>query len=155
MKTTIKRVMYLILMPALICGAVQAATGEARLELLSVEEAARPADRSFGFSAKNADDGPVIDVSNLEVQEAKPFALKVRVKARDGSAPDLTTLRVECLKTPIVDLTPRLKSYINSEGVLVNQTTLPPGLHQFRVGISDARGRFSEKDFTILVSGTF
>jgi hypothetical protein len=155
MRTIITVLTYVTFLLALVFGSVQADAGEVRFELLTNEEAARPVGRNFGFSTKAADNGPAIEVSDLEVPEAKPFALRVRVKARDGAAPDLTTLRVECLKTPIIDLTPRLKPYITAEGVTVAQTTLPPGLHHFRVSINDARGHLSEKDFTIVVSGAF
>ena len=58
-------------------------------------------------------------------------------------------------KNPAVDLTPRIRPYITQEGLTINSVTLPIGLHTFRVSINDARGRLSEKDFTILVSGVF
>jgi hypothetical protein len=155
MKTIINVLTYLTLCAGLAVGVAQMAVGGTGFELLTTEEAARPSNRTFGFAAEKADTGPTVDVQNIEVQEAKPFALVVAVKPRDGAAPDLTTLRVECLKTPAIDLTPRLQPYITSEGVKVNQTTLPPGLHSFRVSINDVRGRLTEKDFTILVSGAF
>lgn len=147
--------MNVVLISAVIFSGVQTAAAAPQFELLSVEEAARPTERSFGFAAQASDNGPVIDAGDLEVQESRPFTLMVGFSARDGAAPDLTTLRVECLKSPVIDLTPRLKPYVTPGGVTVERTTLPPGLHKFRVSINDVRGRLSEKDFTILVSGAF
>ena len=146
---------YLFLFTLVAVGGAMAAISEPQFELLSFEEAARPEVRSYGFAAIVADSGPSIEVPDLEVQEARPFTLMVRLNVRDGYAPDLATLRVECLKTPVIDLTLRLKQYITKDGVKVDRTTLPPGLHRFRVSVNDVRGRLSEKDFTILVSGAF
>lgn len=144
-----------VLFTVIASGAAQARTGEPGFELLSVEEANRPAEKNFGFAATVSDSGPSIGVQNLEVKESEPFSLEVRLNARDGAAPDLATLRLECLKSPAIDLTPRVQRYITKEGLKIDKTSLPPGLHHFRVGISDVRGRFSEKDFTIMVSGNF
>jgi hypothetical protein len=155
MRIIICWLIYSAFLTAVLAGGVQGATVEPQFALLTVEEAARPAQRSYGFAANLADSGPSIDVPNLEEKESRPFALMVRFNARDGAAPDLATLRVECLKSPVIDLTPRLKPYFTSEGVKIDRTTLPPGLHNFRVSVSDVRGRLSEKDFTILVSGAF
>lgn len=155
MRNIMSWMIYTTLLTAILAGGVMAAIPEPQFELLSFEEAARPEVRSYGFAAHVADSGPSIDAPDLEVQEAKPFTLMVRLNARDGAAPDLLTLRVECLKSPVIDLTPRLKRYITSEGVKVDRTTLPPGLHRFRVSVNDMHGRLSEKDFTVLVSGVF
>jgi hypothetical protein len=149
------RIFYAAILTVSLAAGVMAMTGEPQFELLSIEEAARPAGRSYGFANQAADNGPAIVAQDLEVQEAKPFTLMVRLNARDGAAPDLATLRIECLKSPVIDLTPRLKQYITEEGVKVDRTTLPPGLHHFRVSINDVRGRLTEKDFTVLVSGAF
>lgn len=155
MRIIISWLIYSALLTAILTGGVQAATGEPQFELLSVEEAARPALRSYGFAENMADNGPSISVPNLEVKESSQFTLEVRLNARDGAASDLSTLRVECLKNPVIDLTPRLIPYISTEGIKIDRTTLPPGLHYFRVSVNDVRGRLSEKDFTILVSGAF
>lgn len=94
-----------------VCG-VHAANQEPLLQLLMVEEAARPAPRSYGFASPLPDDGPVIDVPELEASEAKPFALVVRLTPRDGAVFDPKTLRVVCLKSPAIDLTPRIRPYV-------------------------------------------
>lgn len=143
------------LLGAVSTGGAHAAAHEPLLQLLTDEEAARPEDRSYGFASPQPDDGPVIGVPKLEAIEGKPFALVVRLTPRDGAAPDPATLRVECLKSPAIDLTPRVRPYVSEEGVNIDRVTLPAGLHHFRVSVSDARGRMSEKDFTIVVSGAF
>ena len=143
------------LLGAVSTGGVHAAAHEPLLQLLTAEEAARPEDRSYGFASPQPDNGPVIGVPKLEVIEGKPFALVVRLTPRDGAVPDLATLRVECLKSPAIDLTPRVCPYVSQDGVNIDRVTLPAGLHHFRVSVSDVQGRLSEKDFTIMVSGAF
>ena len=83
-----------------VCG-VHAAKQEPLLQLLTVEEASRPASRSYGFASSLQDEGPIIEVSELEVTEAKPFALVVKLSPRDNTAFDPTTMRVECLVAPV------------------------------------------------------
>lgn len=135
--------------------AVPASTHAPPLELLTANETARTALHTYGFAAQAAGDGPEIAVTDLEVKNAEPFTLLVRIYPHDGTVPDLATLRIECLKQPVIDLTERLKPFMTHEGVKVDRTLLPTGLHQFRVSVNDVRGRLSEKDFTISVSGGF
>jgi len=144
-----------MLLGAVSAGRVHAAAQEPVLQLLTAEEASRPEEKSYGFASPLPDNGPVIGVPKLEVIEGKPFALVVSLTPRDGAAPDPSTLRVECLKSPAIDLTPRIRPYVSPEGVNIDNVALPAGLHHFRVSVSDARGRMSEKDFTIVVSGMF
>ena len=143
------------LLGAVSTGRVHAAAQEPLLQLLTAEEAARPEEKNYGFASTLPDNGPVIGVPKLEVIEGKPFALVVRLTPRDGAAPDPATLRVECLKSPAIDLTPRIRPYVSQEGVNIDSVTLPAGLHHFRVSVSDVQGRLSEKDFTVVVSGKF
>jgi len=143
------------LLGAVSTGGAHAAAHAPVLQLLTADEAARPEEKNYGFASPQADNGPIIGVPKLEVIEGKPFALVVRLTPRDGAAPDPETLRIECLKSPAIDLTPRIRSYVSGEGVNIDKVTLPAGLHHFRVSVSDARGRMSEKDFTIVVSGAF
>ena len=145
----------MILLGAVFTCGVHAAKHEPLLQLLTAEEAARPEEKSYGFASPQPDNGPFIGVPKLEVTEGKPFALVVRLTPRDGAGPDPATLRVECLKSPAIDLTSRVRPYVSLEGLNIDRVTLPAGLYHFRVSVSDVQGRLSEKDFTILVSGAF
>jgi hypothetical protein len=136
------------------CG-VHAASQPPPLQLLTNEEAALPAPMSYGFASPHSDNGPAIGVPELEATEAQPFALKIHLTPRDGVALDPASLRMECLKSPAVDLSLRVRPYVTQEGLNIDRVTLPAGLHHFRVSINDIRGRLSEKDFTIVVSAAF
>ncbi len=137
-------------------GAISLGTCAATLELLTREEAALPEARSFGFSTSLRSDGPAIRVKDVEVGEGQPsFPLEVGFATRAGGAVDLATLKMECLKSTTIDLTPRIKPYATTEGVRIANVSLPPGLYRFRVAIGDVNGRMSEKDFTVKVSVKF
>lgn len=125
----------------------------APLQLLTMEEAALPEAKHFGFAAALRSDGPSITARDLEVPPGEAtFPLEVGFAAKDGTPVDLDTLKVECLKSAAVDLTPRIRPYAGKDGVKVDSVSLPPGSYRFRVAISDFKGRFSEKEFTVKVS---
>ena len=156
----IKRIVLACLFVVIIAGmittrGVHAAGQPPPLQLLTNEEAALPESRSHGFSSPSSDNGPAIGVPDMDVVESSPFRLKIGLAPRNGVALDLASLRMECLKNPAVDLSPRIRPYVTQEGVKIDSVTLPAGLHHFRVSISDVRGRLSEKDFTIVVSARF
>lgn len=125
------------------------------LVLLSAREAALPGSRSFGFATAPQQDGPVIAVENLDIQEGTPFPLTVSFTPREGTPVNIDTLKLECLKITPIDLTPRILPHASREGVRIDSVSLPSGSYRFRVSIGDVNGRFSEKEFTVNVSGTF
>jgi len=123
------------------------------LQLLTTEEAALPEAKNFGFAAALRSDGPSITARDLEVPPGEgTFPLQVGFAAKDGTPVDIDTLKLECLKSSSIDLTPRIRPYADQDGVKVESISLPPGSYRFRVAISDFKGRFSEKEFTVKVS---
>lgn len=124
--------------------------------LLTMEEAALPGSKSFGFAAHGGDDGPAILVKDLEVgADRGTFSLKVGFAPKSGGDVDLATLKLECLKSSPIDLTPRVMPYAGREGIVIERVSLPPGSYRFRVAIGDFNGRLSEKEFTVKVSVTY
>lgn len=128
---------------------------QAPLVLLSAREAAMPGSRSFGFATNPQQDGPGITVENLEMEEGKPFPLSVGFIPKEGSPVNIATLKLECLKISPIDLTARVRPYAGGDGVSIDRVSLPAGSYRFRVSIGDVNGRFSEKEFSVNVSGTF
>ena len=64
-----------------------------------------------------------------------------RIPAVTGNKIDLDTLRVTYLKSPEVDLMPRLVRFIQRSGIDIPDAELPPGEHSFRIEVSDTEGR--------------
>ena len=62
------------------------------------------------------------------------------------------SVKVTYLKTPAVDLTPRVKSGIKADGIDVAKASLPPGEHQIRVTVKDSEGRETNSTLNISVA---
>jgi hypothetical protein len=56
------------------------------------------------------------------------------------------------LRTPNVDLTPRVKSFILPSGIDMPEVELPAGEHMVRVDIKDTDGRAGTASFILKVS---
>ena len=129
-----------------------AGTCATTLQLLTGAEAALPKSKNFGFAAALRNDGPSISAKDLVLAPGETFPLVVKFVARDGASVDIDTLKLECLKSTTIDLTPRVREYADENGVRVDSISLPPGSYRFRVAISDFKGRFSEKEFCVKVT---
>ena len=81
-----------------------------------------------------------------------PVDLKIAFEPRGGSKIDADSVKVTYLKTPAVDLTPRVKSGIKADGIDVSKATLPPGDHQIRVTVKDSEGRQTSQTVNINVA---
>lgn len=125
----------------------------APLQLLSTAEAALPEAKNFGFANSLRDEGPVIAAKDIVIDaKEQTFTLVVAFAPKDGAPVDISTLKLECLKSSTIDLTPRIRDFASKEGIKADSISLPPGQYRFRVAISDFNGKFSEKEFTVKVS---
>ncbi len=98
--------------------------------------------------------GPAVKVVSPEPSSTvkSPFNLKVNFEGRGGEKVDAGSVKVTYLKSPFVDLTPRLQSAITSSGIDLQQAEVPPGEHTLRVTVKDSAGRESNSTLTIVVN---
>ncbi|MCM0083508.1 hypothetical protein L4X63_18130 [Geomonas sp. Red32] len=151
---SLTRITMAVLLFLLTTAAAALASGP--VQLLTVQEAALPDSRVYGMAERLPSDGPEIWVSDLEVPAAAPtFPLVVRFAEKGDVPVDAATVRLECLKSNPIDLTPRIRPYAGKQGISLQSVSLPPGLYRFRVAVGDVKGRFSEKEFTVKVSVIF
>lgn len=61
-------------------------------------------------------------------------------------------MKVTYLRTPNVDLTPRLKPFIQAGGIDMPDAELPQGEHLVRVDVKDSDGRPGMTSFVLKVS---
>ena len=61
-------------------------------------------------------------------------------------------VKVIYLRTPNVDLTPRVKPFIQADGIDMPDTELPPGEYMVRVDVKDSDGRPGSTSFILKVS---
>ncbi len=80
-----------------------------------------------------------------------PLSLKLSFEGRGGEKVDPASVRVVYLKSPLVDLTPRLQAAISPNGIDLNQVDIPPGEHALRVTVKDTSGRETNTTMKLVV----
>ena len=131
----------------LISGLVSAAP------LITAKEAALPA-ASGTLATRGISRGPAVKLSSPEadVPVNSPFDFKVLFEARGEGKIDPNSVKVVYMKSPFVDLTPRLNSAITPTGINFSKAEVPPGTHTIRVTVKDLDGRETNQVMTIVVN---
>jgi hypothetical protein len=145
----------LILVCAAIFAAVTATPIPARAApLITAEEAALPPQKgAVPNSGRGITRGPKIQMPEAETGvQTSPMRFQVKFQTFGGSSIDLDALKVTYLKTPVVDLTPRIKPFAQSTGIDMPDALLPPGDHLVRVDIKDSDGRAASMSFLLKIA---
>jgi hypothetical protein len=120
------------------------------MQLISPEEASRPRVSARGPSFGR---GPSVDVASPRSDETVRAPIRVRILfvAHGGTQVDLRKARIVYMVDPLVDLTGRLKPYLTSDGLEIDEADVPPGSHQILIWLFDTDGNESKSyvDFTI------
>ena len=120
--------------------------------LITAEEAALPVQKGAVPNwGRGITRGPKIVVSDDGVQPS-PIHFQVKFQALGGSTIDLDGLKVTYLKTPNIDLTPRVKPFARATGIDMPDALLPPGEHLVRIDVKDSEGRVSTTSFLLRIA---
>lgn len=131
--------------------AFQPAQG-ANLVLITSEEAQLPPPKAaVAMSARGVTRGPKIELVPQEGAVRSPVRLQLKFQTYGGSKVDLDAVQATYLRTPNVDLTPRIKPFVNATGIDVPAAELPPGDHMVRIDIKDSDGRAASTNFVLKV----
>src|SRR3954466_13939560 len=76
----------------------------------------------------------------------------VKFQAFGGSSIDLDALKVTYLKSPVVDLTSRLRPFALPGGIDMPDAQLPPGDHLVRIDVRDSEGRTASTSFFLKIA---
>jgi hypothetical protein len=113
--------------------------------LITQSEAARPEAADLGaLGTRGLTRGPRIEqvLPDPHSSGAKsPFPLEIRFVAHNDATIVPDSVRVIYLKSPSVDLTPRLKGHITATGIDMGDAEVPPGTHMIRIDVRDSQGR--------------
>jgi len=132
-------------------AAFQSAQG-ASLVLITSEEAQLPPPKAaVAMSARGVTRGPKIELVPQEGAVRSPVRLQLKFQTYGGSKVDLDAVQATYLRTPNVDLTPRIKPFVNATGIDVPAAELPPGDHMVRIDIKDSDGRTASTNFVLKV----
>jgi len=122
-------------------------------QLISPKEAALPA-AANAPTTRGISRGPAVKLGSPEADTPviSPFDFRVLFEARGDAKIDPTSVKVIYLKSPFVDLTPRLKNAISANGIDFSKAAVPPGTHLIRISVKDSDGRETNSVLTLVVA---
>ena len=121
--------------------------------LISAKEAALPP-AAGALATRGISRGPAVKLASPEADTpvAAPFDFKVNFEPRGDAKINLNSVKVVYMKSPFVDLTPRLKSAISASGINFAKADVPPGTHAIRITVKDSEGRETNSVVNLVVN---
>ncbi|MDA9507728.1 hypothetical protein XI09_24460 [Bradyrhizobium sp. CCBAU 11386] len=146
MKRTI--LLGLIAAGLLFSGAARAAT-----QLITEEEARLPPPKgAIAADRRGIMRGPKVEFVSPGDSVNSPLRLVLKFESYGGAKIDPESVKVIFLRTPNVDLTARVKPFVQPDGINMQDAELPPGEYTVRVDIKDSDGRPGTAIFTLKVA---
>lgn len=118
--------------------------------LISPDEAALAPAQDDGIRSRGLSDaGPGIEIVKPEEGAVIPGAAEILIRFLPKNVTiDLTSLKVTLLKFISIDLTDRLKPYVNLDGIAVKDAKVPTGTYRVRISLSDSQGKTSTREIS-------
>jgi hypothetical protein len=124
----------------------------ANVVLITAEEAKLPPPKgAIAVSQRGVTRGPKVELVSREAVFRSPARLQLKFQTYGGAKVDLGAVQATYLRTPNVDLTLRIKPFVNENGIDVPAAELPPGDHMVRIDIKDSDGRRATASFMLKV----
>jgi hypothetical protein len=121
--------------------------------LITEEEAKLPPPRGAVVTDRRGiTRGPKVDVVMPGDQIHSPMHFLVKFESFGGAKIDPDSVKVTYLRTPNVDLTPRIKAFVQPTGIDIQDVELPVGDHMVRVDIKDSDGRIGTTSFILKIA---
>jgi hypothetical protein len=131
----------------LFSGAAQAT------QLITEEEAKLPPPKgAVAADRRGIMRSPKVEFISPGDSVSSPLRLVLKFQSFGAAKIDPDSVKVIFLRTPNVDLTPRVKPFIQADGINMQDAELPPGEHTVRVDIKDSDGRPGTTIFTLKVA---
>ena len=96
--------------------------------------------------------GPKVEIVSPHGAAHSPLRLQLKFESFGGATINPDSVKVIYLRSPNVDLTPRVKPFIQASGIDMPQAELPPGEYMVRVDVKDSDGRPGTASFTFIIS---
>ncbi len=121
--------------------------------LISADEAKLPPPKgAIAVATRGITRGPKIAYVGAADETKSPMRLQLKFESFGGAKIDTDSLKVTYIKSPSVDLTPRLKPFVKPDGIDMPDAELPAGDHVIRVDVKDLEGRTASTSFTLKVA---
>jgi hypothetical protein len=129
-------------------------SGANATQLITQEEASLPPPKgAAALDRRGILRAPKVEiVSPNQAVNSSPVRLRLRFESFGGTKIDPDSVKVVFLRTPNVDLTSRVKPFIEADGINMQDAELPPGDYTFRVDIKDSDGRPGTAIFTLKIA---
>jgi hypothetical protein len=136
-------------MVAVVTGSMPAKAAQV---LITAEEAQLPPPKgAIATDRRGITRGPKVDFVASGEQLHSPMHLQLKFEPFGGAKIDPDSVKVTYMRTPNVDLTPRIKSFVQPSGIDIPDVELPAGEHMVRVDIKDSDGRAGTTSFVLKV----
>ena len=96
--------------------------------------------------------GPKVEEISPNETAHSPLRLQLKFESFGGARIDIESVKVLYLRTPNVDLTARVRPFIQADGIDMPEAELPPGEYLVRVDVKDSDGRPGSASFTLRIS---
>jgi len=96
--------------------------------------------------------GPKVEVISPNEAAHSPLRLQLKFETFGGARIDIESVKVLYLRTPNVDLTARVRPFIQADGIDMPDAELPPGEYTVRVDVKDSDGRPGSASFILKVT---
>jgi hypothetical protein len=131
----------------LLAGAAQAT------QLITEDEARLPPPKgAIAADRRGILRGPKVEIVSPHGAAHSPLRLQLKFESFGGATINPDSVKVIYLRSPNVDLTPRVKPFIQASGIDMPQAELPPGEYMVRVDVKDSDGRPGTASFTFIIS---
>ncbi|OKO90456.1 hypothetical protein AC629_04570 [Bradyrhizobium sp. NAS80.1] len=129
-------------------------SGPSRATQLITDEEARlpPPKGAVAADRRGIMRGPKVEFVSPGDSVSSPLHLQLKFESFGGAKIDPGSVKVIFLRTPNVDLTPRVKPFVQADGINMQDAELPPGEYTVRVDIKDSDGRPGTTIFTLKVA---
>jgi len=122
-------------------------------QLITEEEAQLPPPKgAIAADRRGIMRGPKVEFISPGASINSPMRLVLKFESFGGAKIDPDSVKVLFLRSPNVDLTPRVKPFIQADGINMQDAELPPGEYTVRVDLKDSEGRPGTTIFTLKVT---
>jgi hypothetical protein len=121
--------------------------------LITKEEAELPPPKgAIAADTRGILRGPKVEIVSPNEASHSPLRLQLKFESFGGAKINIDSVKVTYLRTPNVDLTSRVKPFIQPDDIDMPDAELPPGEYMVRVDVKDSDGRPGSARFTLKVS---
>ncbi|TFV50745.1 hypothetical protein [Bradyrhizobium niftali] len=142
-----------ILLGLVAAGLLFSGAARATTQLITEEEARLPPPKgAIAADRRGIMRGPKVEFVSPGDSVNSPLRLVLKFESYGGAKIDPESVKVIFLRSPNVDLTARVKPFVQPDGINMQDAELPPGEYTVRVDIKDSDGRPGTAIFTLKVA---